>query len=89
MRLEAELREANNDYSQPVHRGSVLGRMHQYKVELWEKHLRECGDQAYALALEYKLVSNDAEFQQLVDNMIDNKSAICVFEHIEWLAIPF
>jgi hypothetical protein len=46
LRREREAAELAGDYSQPVNRRSVLGRMHEYKQDAWRQHTRVCAEQA-------------------------------------------
>lgn len=45
LRLERDKSEARGDYSKPVNRRSVLGRMFEYKQQGWARHIQICEEQ--------------------------------------------
>lgn len=63
---EAEHRIQQNDYSQPHHRGQVLGRMHQIKQSCWSEHLRVCEQESFHLCVQAGVVAGEEEFLDLL-----------------------
>jgi len=68
---EAAAREAENGYSQPAHRGSVLGRMHEEKQIFWEEHMRVCAQEILYAAIAAGLIAEDGELEDL-EKLLDD-----------------